>query len=272
MGSSFFAKEGRPVDVRTVDPGVGVWSPVGRGFDEPLGGGVPLAAAILVTGTPGAGKSTFCVQAAAAASRNGLDALYNTGEMSQRQVREVLERVERGGWFMVSSLRTVADLVAAATELNARLIVQDSLQSLGSSNAEVVASMRAIKRLVDSTGCAALVVGHSTKAGSYAGPATVKHDADVHVHFVLDAHGSRRLVVEKSRRGPTCQVDLEMGPGGLSVPSGSSLCEDVGDRVLMAAEALLDGAGESEALAIVGFDRLALLDAIDVARRAEEGR
>jgi DNA repair protein RadA/Sms len=260
MRSSFFSEEAEAVDIREVDTQPDDRLIVGAGFDQLLGGGLPFYAASMVTGTPGSGKTTWCVQAAARVARDGRVALYNCGEESPMAVKAVADRVAPGARFLVCSYRTPERLVDESIRKSAALVVQDSLQSLDSGRRSqgenAVESMRAIKRLVNSTGCAALVVGHSTKAGVYSGPATIKHDVDLHLHFVLTEDGDRRFVVSKNRRGPTCEVPIDVGASGVRIADGSSLAEVEGkDVVLLAAEALLDGASEEEAMLICWHDR-----------------
>src|SRR5699024_1523998 len=63
-------------------------------LDRVLGGGLVPAAAILLAGEPGVGKSTLLLDVAAKAARSGLRVLYLTGEESAPQVKSRAERID----------------------------------------------------------------------------------------------------------------------------------------------------------------------------------
>ena len=68
---------------RTVHTGV-------KFFDDAMGGeGMTPSTAMLLTGTPGAGKTTLCLQLAETITGSGNVCLFNTGEESLFQVRKV---------------------------------------------------------------------------------------------------------------------------------------------------------------------------------------
>ncbi len=58
------------------------------GFDEMLNGGIPINDIILVTGTPGSGKTTFCLQMLDYGARNGEQGIYFTLEESAKDIIE----------------------------------------------------------------------------------------------------------------------------------------------------------------------------------------
>ena len=62
-------------------------------LDRVLGGGLVPASAILVGGDPGIGKSTLLLQAAAAFARQGVKAIYVSGEEAASQVRLRADRL-----------------------------------------------------------------------------------------------------------------------------------------------------------------------------------
>jgi DNA repair protein RadA/Sms len=62
-------------------------------LDRVLGGGLVPGAAILLAGEPGVGKSTLLLSVTAESARQGITALYISGEESASQVRLRAERL-----------------------------------------------------------------------------------------------------------------------------------------------------------------------------------
>lgn len=59
-----------------------------QGFDEVLNGGVPAEDIILITGSPGSGKTTMCMQILNYGAKNGEKGLYFTLEESAKDIKE----------------------------------------------------------------------------------------------------------------------------------------------------------------------------------------
>ena len=63
-------------------------------FDNAIGGeGFVPSSVMMLTGTPGAGKTTMLLQLANSITKAGHVCLYNTGEESLHQVKMVVERL-----------------------------------------------------------------------------------------------------------------------------------------------------------------------------------
>jgi DNA repair protein RadA/Sms len=190
-------------------------------FDRALGGeGIAPSTVMMVTGTPGAGKSTLMLQLAESISKAGHIALYNTGEESIYQVKMVAERLGLKGDFAVGQDVMVEDVLAHADFLRKAnpgkqvFILQDSLQTLDDGKyGNITNSMtpvRCTEMLTDwakaNTGVV-MFVGQVTKDGEFAGKQTIKHAVDVHVHMYVDrakkseTFGERIFEVSKNRFG-----------------------------------------------------------------------
>ncbi|MBN1793047.1 Flp pilus assembly complex ATPase component TadA [Candidatus Woesearchaeota archaeon] len=61
------------------------------GFDEMIDGGIPSGTSILVSGGPGSGKTTFCIQMLGAAAERGEKCLFMTFEENEEQLMEHME-------------------------------------------------------------------------------------------------------------------------------------------------------------------------------------
>lgn len=181
-------------------------------LDKILGNGLMPGASILVGGEPGIGKSTLLLQLAAGVARQGLKTLYASGEESLQQIRARAERLGALTPCLQGMATTHAEDVAAAVDKDSpSLLIVDSVQTLGSADAEGlpgnVSQVKAVAtQLVEvcrQKGTTLILVGHVTKDGSLAGPRLLEHMVDT----VISLEGDRRqmfrlLRVFKNRFGP----------------------------------------------------------------------
>jgi len=201
-------------------------TPTGSGeFDRVLGGGLVAGSVTLIGGEPGIGKSTLLLQAAAALARDTA-VLYATGEESLRQVGLRARRLGLDDAPLGLLAETdVEAVIGAARAREARVLVVDSIQTMGT--AEVESSPGSVSQLRESaarfvqfakqSGTAVLLIGHVTKEGVIAGPRVLEHLVDTVLYFESDA-GSRFRVVRavKNRFGAANEIGVfSMEEGGL---------------------------------------------------------
>lgn len=202
-------------------------------LDRVLGGGLVPAAAILLAGEPGVGKSTLLLDVAAKAAQTGLRVLYLTGEESAAQVKSRAERINAIADTLYLAAETdLALALGQIQEIDPQLLILDSVQTFSSAEIdgaaggvsqvrEVAASIiNAAKTRAMST----IMVGHVTKEGSVAGPRLLEHLVDVVCQFDGEKHSRLRILrALKNRYGATDEVgcfDLnEDGIESLTDPS-----------------------------------------------------
>lgn len=202
-------------------------------LDRVLGGGLVPAAAILLAGEPGVGKSTLLLDVAAKAAQTGLRVLYLTGEESAAQVKSRAERINAIADTLYLAAETdLALALGQIQEIDPQLLILDSVQTFSSAEVdgaaggvsqvrEVAASIiNAAKTRAMST----IMVGHVTKEGSVAGPRLLEHLVDVVCQFDGEKHSRLRILrALKNRYGATDEVgcfDLnEDGIESLTDPS-----------------------------------------------------
>jgi DNA repair protein RadA/Sms len=186
-------------------------------LDRVLGGGLVPGSVTLLGGDPGIGKSTLLLQAAAAVGA-GHAALYATGEESPHQVGLRARRLglEAAGLRLLAET-SVEQVIAAAGEARARVLVIDSIQTMASE--EVDSAPGAVSQLRESTArlvrfakssdTAVLLIGHVTKEGAIAGPRVLEHMVDTVLYFESDS-GSRYRVVRavKNRFGTASEIGV----------------------------------------------------------------
>jgi len=186
-------------------------------FDRVLGGGLVAGSVTLIGGDPGIGKSTLLLQAAAALAPQ-VPVLYATGEESLRQVGLRARRLGLGANALALLAETdVEQVLAAAEAQGARVLVVDSIQTMGSTAVE--ASPGSVSQLRECaarfvahakhTGTAVVLIGHVTKEGVLAGPRVLEHLVDTVLYFESDA-GSRYRIVRavKNRFGAANEIGV----------------------------------------------------------------
>lgn len=190
-------------------------------FDDAVGGqGLVPSAVMMLTGTPGAGKSTMLLQLADSITSQGHVCLYNTGEESLYQVKMVSERLKLSNGFYVGQDINVNDLLDHADALRKRhagqqfFLLQDSLQTLddgkynGLTNS--VTPLRCVEAMTDwakNNYTNVVFIGQVNKDGIFAGKNGILHAVDVRAHLYVDTkktsetYGERIFEITKNRFG-----------------------------------------------------------------------
>lgn len=188
-------------------------------FDDAVGGeGMTPSSVMLLSGTPGAGKTTLALQIADSLTGLGHLACFMSGEECMYQTRKVTKRLKFKHGFVPGQESNVDSLLGFVArrwtqEPDKQLfIIYDSLQALddGSNAFNDTAQLRALERITDfckDTFAIAIVICQVTKSGVFAGKNKCVHAVDVHGHFYLDestkseTFGERLFEVRKNRWG-----------------------------------------------------------------------
>jgi RecA/RadA recombinase len=186
-------------------------------LDRAFGGedmpGILPGSVTLLTGVPGAGKSTLGLQLAEVLQANaGRHVLYNVGEENRPMLKLRADRLGLRAQFWVKQYETVGELIEACKRTGVEVLIQDSLQSFHEEEVRghhlrggrlLTYAVKQLTRLAQDEGITVVIVGQSTKKGEFAGPQELKHQVDAHAHIRLDLDtGERVLNFEKNRNGP----------------------------------------------------------------------
>jgi DNA repair protein RadA/Sms len=235
-------------DVKRLDVGIGELNGV-------LGGGLVKGSVVLVGGDPGVGKTTLLMQMLSKLAKEGVKALYVTGEESSAQLKMRGARlgIEEES-FLVLFSTNLEEILDAIEDVTPQVVVVDSIQTTSTDLVEStpgsVSQLRAVAHVLTSKakerGIAVLLVGHITKEGSIAGPKVLEHLVDTVLYFEGGAEYPYRILkAHKNRFGPTDEVGVfEMREGGLfevTDPSGFFLSERVESEPGAAVTAALEG-------------------------------
>ncbi|KAH9260538.1 DNA repair protein RadA [Batrachochytrium salamandrivorans] len=209
-------------------------------FDDPeltrvFGGGLVMGSVVLLSGSPGIGKSTLALQLADLVSQKlpeGKKLLYVSGEESVQQIgmrtkrlrgsgAEVKLQFDRVDIFNESNLTKVMEMFYPGCEHAALVIdsvqavfMQDSESDAGGVN-QIRACATAAVRLAKASKIPVILIGHITKSGDIAGPQLLSHIVDVVLFFDGDPIGPHRwLSATKNRFGANEVGVFEMTDAG----------------------------------------------------------
>ena len=189
--------------------------------DDAFGGeGMVPSSVMMLTGTPGAGKTTLMLMMADAITAAGHVCLYNTGEESLYQTKMVYERLGLKNGFVVGQATLVSDLLEHADALRKAnkgkqvFILQDSLQTLDdgkwADGTNSMTPLRVVEMFTDwakeTMGIVAFI-GQVNKDGEFQGKNGILHAIDVRAKIFIDqqkkseTYGERIFEVTKNRFG-----------------------------------------------------------------------
>lgn len=185
-------------------------------LDRVLGGGFVDSQVVLISGTPGIGKSTLLLQVADSINNH---VLYASGEESAMQIASRANRlgIDKNSIKILASniIEEVTTYLSKNREV--KFVILDSIQTfqtnqlnsrIGSSS-QIKECTNTIVEFAKKNNVVFIVVGHITKAGDIAGPKLLEHMVDT----VLLLEGDkqylyRMLKAEKNRFGDTAEVGI----------------------------------------------------------------
>lgn len=184
-------------------------------LDMLTGGGFVRGSSYLVTGDPGAGKSTLGLTVAHTA--HVVSSLIVASEEPANSVlmrAKWLGLVEREKQFarpktVVYRTESTERMIWAIEEQNPQLVVVDSINMFASPRSEgrpgsvpqIREALRQLQTITRERGLFMLIVGQVTKEGTVAGPRSLQHAVDVTMRVTVDKRdGSvRRAIADKNR-------------------------------------------------------------------------
>lgn len=223
------------------------------------GDGVIAGTVSLVTGDPGAGKTTLMIDLADRLTGKGFKALYVSGEESLYQIRRTVKRLCLKHGFIPSYNIEAKAIIAQCERLrvaeakkpkNKRakiFLFVDSLQCIRvareegkrgrhlSDEKQALLGLEMLTEYAKNNWIPLFVVGHVNKKGEFAGRQTIKHIVDCHLHLSVDVDPDsgleeRILEMKKNRFGPTgVYYAADMTAKGLVFEADASSFADEND-------------------------------------------
>lgn len=196
-------------------------------FDRVLGGeegfqGIVPGEVILVSGDPGIGKSTICLQIGISISLKKKKVLYVSGEESESQIKIRAERIVNEKMLsqcdlIIFSSTDIDQSVLLAEREKVDMLIVDSIQTMASNDAtgfagslpQIRYSTMKLVNYAKGNNVPVFFIGHVTKEGSIAGPQLLAHMVDCVLYLEGEAlTGTRILRSLKNRFGDTSEVGI----------------------------------------------------------------
>lgn len=203
-------------------------------LDRVLGGGLVPGQVILLAGEPGIGKSTILLQLCQKLSSS----LYLSGEESVAQIKLRADRLKIKNKNLSLLEETDVDQILGSirqylTTHKLQAVIIDSIQTLSTSDlsgmagsvGQVRESAFRLTQLAKELSLPVFLIGHVTKEGAVAGPATLAHMVDTVLWFEGEKDADLRLLRSiKNRFGPTDEIGIfTMADQGLLSVSDDNL-------------------------------------------------
>ncbi len=195
-------------------------------FDRVLGGGLIKGEVVLITGSPGIGKSTFLLQLSQEYSKIG-NVFYVSGEESPRQIKQRAERVNvKSENLYILNDTNIEKIESVILKEKPKVVVIDSIQTLYSENVNSIpGSVTQIREttlkiieIAKKNEIAFYIVGHVTKDGKLAGPKLLEHMVDAVLQIEGEENSYYRIIRSiKNRYGSTNEISIfDMKENGIS--------------------------------------------------------
>ena len=195
-------------------------------FDRVLGGGLIKGEVVLITGSPGIGKSTFLLQLSQEYAKIG-NIFYVSGEESPRQIKQRAERVNvKSENLYILNDTNIEKIESVILKDKPKVVVIDSIQTLYSENVNSIpGSVTQIREttlkiieIAKKNEIAFYIVGHVTKDGKLAGPKLLEHMVDAVLQIEGEENSYYRIIRSiKNRYGSTNEISIfDMKENGIS--------------------------------------------------------
>ena len=195
-------------------------------FDRVPGGGLIKGEVVLITGSPGIGKSTFLLQLSQEYAKIG-NVFYVSGEESPRQIKQRAERVNvQSENLYILNDTNIEKIESVILKDKPKVVVIDSIQTLYSENVNSIpGSVTQIREttlkiieIAKKNEIAFYIVGHVTKDGKLAGPKLLEHMVDAVLQIEGEENNYYRIIRSiKNRYGSTNEISIfDMKENGIS--------------------------------------------------------
>ena len=203
-------------DVKTVDfertvTGIGE-------LDRVLGGGLTTGSVNIISGDPGAGKTTMLSDLVSIMSKR-TDSLYCTAEESLSQFKNRLERIKSEydpEKLYLLAETSVEAIIEEMEDKQIKFAVIDSIQAVFTEDAngspgspsQVKAAAQKLTQYSKRHDCTIFLVAHVNKQNEIAGPQTLVHVVDSLLHIDTNDGTVRTLRANKNRFGTVDEVGI----------------------------------------------------------------
>lgn len=188
-------------------------------LDRVLGGGVVKDSVVIVSGEPGAGKSTIILQASNSIALSGKRVLYISGEESEEQIKGRADRILEGNIpdsIWIKSETCMNRIQEYVEEIKPDLLIVDSIQTIyleehlpsrAGGSVQTIECANALISIAKKDKIAVFLVGHVNKDSEMAGVKTLEHMVDTVIYLEGDRRQQLRIMRSiKNRFGNTDEI------------------------------------------------------------------
>lgn len=203
-----------------------------KNLDVLFGGGIMKGSVTLLSGEPGIGKSTLILQILDYISRNYGDVLYQSGEESDIQIKQRIERLEiTSEKIHIIHTQDLQVLLNEIERIKPVFFISDSIQTIQDyaldsemqSPSQIKHCSAEIIRVSKMNNTPSIIIGHVNKDDKIAGPKLLEHMVDVIIKIEGDEGSDLRIVRSNKNRFGEKEVCLfEMTQKGLMEISNPS--------------------------------------------------
>lgn len=184
-------------------------------------GGFVVGSAIFLTGTSGAGKTTFAFTLQKV-FENFVTSLYSR-EMSAAAVKQQMKRYEisHNNAYIADkeSCPTLESYIEELNVLKPKVVIVDSLQVIMKEDYSTVSAetsgfqiIQTLRSWTEKNDAVLIVVGHVNKDGEFEGRNTIQHMFDCHLEMIFDKKKNTRTISwAKNRKGALDTLYYDFG-------------------------------------------------------------
>lgn len=187
-------------------------------FDRVTGGGLVTGEVVLMSGSPGAGKSTLSLRLAEAFASQGKKVLYSSGEESEAQIGIRAQRmgVSNDNILVIHEVSLEA-VLGHIHDQKPDFVIVDSLQTIVSdgisgSIGSIQQSKEAantLTRTAKSMGITMMLISQIVKSGDFAGSNQIAHIVDCALMLESDKESPLKFLrASKNRFGSSSEVGI----------------------------------------------------------------
>lgn len=181
-------------------------------FDRSLGGGLTPSMTYLISGDPGAGKTTFSMQLADSLTSKDNLVIYNSTELSANRLSQMASDMSLENGFLYYNIRNVLELKKELAKANIQnpnkqlVFIVDSISDLGDNSLKKVKeSFSDLVDFAEENRFIFIAISHVNKSGSISGSNALIHKTDVYFHIKNISKskkiddGNREFIFKKNR-------------------------------------------------------------------------
>jgi predicted ATP-dependent serine protease len=184
-------------------------------------GGIVKGTSIFMTGTPGAGKTTFLMYLIKILKDQTIYLYERETLMSKVRVQTAnLNVVNKNAFFAdKNDVKNFNEFLKEIDEIKPSIVMVDSLQAIADEDFPELSGVEArilvlntLRKWCEDNNSTLILIGHNTKDGEFAGENKIMQYCDAHIEMVFNQESGERIMSWgiKNRKGPMGKLFYEI--------------------------------------------------------------